>query len=66
MAPKSGTATSESGAEGDQFTWVSKAAVWHSNVTSQESIETVPPPSRARFGNIDILINNAGITCDNR
>jgi 3-oxoacyl-[acyl-carrier protein] reductase len=35
------------------------------NVTSQESIETVFAAIKARFGNIDILINNAGITRDN-
>ena len=35
------------------------------NVTSQESIEAVFAAIKARFGDIDILINNAGITRDN-
>ena len=34
------------------------------NVTSPESIETVFAAIKARFGDIDILINNAGITRD--
>ncbi|MGL5554582.1 MAG: beta-ketoacyl-ACP reductase, partial [Aeromonas veronii] len=34
-------------------------------VTSQESIEAVFAAIKARFGDIDILINNAGITRDN-
>lgn len=60
-----GTATSESGAEAISAYLGEQGCGMALNVTSQESIETVFAAIKARFGDIDILINNAGITRDN-
>lgn len=59
-----GTATSESGAEAISAYLGEQGCGMALNVTSQESIETVFAAIKARFGDIDILINNAGITRD--
>ncbi len=60
-----GTATSESGTEAISAYLGEQGCGMALNVTSQESIETVFAAIKARFGDIDILINNAGITRDN-
>jgi len=60
-----GTATSESGAEAISAYLGEQGCGMALNVTSQESIEAVFAAIKARFGDIDILINNAGITRDN-
>lgn len=60
-----GTATSESGAEAINSYLGEQGCGMALNVTSQESIEAVFAAIKARFGDIDILINNAGITRDN-
>lgn len=60
-----GTATSESGAEVISAYLGEQGCGMALNVTSQESIEAVFAAIKARFGDIDILINNAGITRDN-
>ena len=60
-----GTATSESGAEAISAYLGEQGCGMALNVTSQESIETVFAAIKERFGDIDILINNAGITRDN-
>ncbi|MFM5733253.1 3-oxoacyl-ACP reductase FabG [Aeromonas hydrophila] len=60
-----GTATSESGAEAISAYLGKQGCGMALNVTSQESIEAVFAAIKARFGDIDILINNAGITRDN-
>lgn len=59
-----GTATSESGAEAISAYLGEQGCGMALNVTSQESIEAVFAAIKARFGDIDILINNAGITKD--
>jgi 3-oxoacyl-[acyl-carrier protein] reductase len=41
-----------------------KAAFFKTDVTSQEEVEAAVEATLARFGKIDILINNAGITRD--
>jgi 3-oxoacyl-[acyl-carrier protein] reductase len=41
-----------------------KAAFFKTNVTSREEVEAAVEATLARFGKIDILINNAGITRD--
>ncbi|MBL0597249.1 3-oxoacyl-ACP reductase FabG [Aeromonas jandaei] len=60
-----GTATSEGGAEAISAYLGDNGCGMALNVTSQESIEAVFAAIKARFGDIDILINNAGITRDN-
>jgi len=60
-----GTATSESGADAISAYLGEQGCGMALNVTSQESIETVFAAIKERFGEIDILINNAGITRDN-
>ncbi|MDC9589641.1 MULTISPECIES: 3-oxoacyl-ACP reductase FabG [Xenorhabdus] len=60
-----GTATSEKGAEAISAFLGDKGKGFVLNVTDSESIENALSNIRAEFGEIDILINNAGITRDN-
>jgi 3-oxoacyl-[acyl-carrier protein] reductase len=60
-----GTATSESGAEAISAYLGNNGKGFVLNVTDSESIEQALSNIRAEFGEIDILINNAGITRDN-
>lgn len=60
-----GTATSQSGAEAISA-WLGDAGCGMVlNVTSQESIDALYAAIKERFGDVDVLINNAGITRDN-
>jgi 3-oxoacyl-[acyl-carrier protein] reductase len=43
-----------------------RALFWRTNVTSQADVETAVTRTIDRFGRIDILINNAGITRDSQ
>ncbi|MCM0147400.1 3-oxoacyl-ACP reductase FabG [Photobacterium galatheae] len=60
-----GTATSESGAEAISAYLGDKGKGLALNVTSQESIDEVLKQIKEAYGDVDILINNAGITRDN-
>lgn len=61
-----GTATSDSGAAAiSEYLSKYKGAGMALNVTDQESLESVLDQIKGTFGDIDILINNAGITRDN-
>ncbi|WP_159566435.1 3-oxoacyl-ACP reductase FabG [Budvicia diplopodorum] len=60
-----GTATSEKGAEAISEYLGKNGKGLALNVTDSASIETTLNTIRAEFGEIDILINNAGITRDN-
>lgn len=60
-----GTATSEKGAESISAYLGEKGKGLVLNVADVESIEQVLAQIKAEFGDIDILINNAGITRDN-
>lgn len=60
-----GTATSESGAQSISEYLGEQGKGMALNVTDSASIETALEAIRAEFGDIDILINNAGITRDN-
>lgn len=60
-----GTATSESGAEAISAYLGENGKGMALNVTSAESVEETLKAIKAEFGDLDILINNAGITRDN-
>ncbi|MGR6647365.1 3-oxoacyl-ACP reductase FabG [Avibacterium paragallinarum] len=60
-----GTATSEKGADSISAYLGEKGKGLVLNVADQQSIEAVLAQIKADFGDIDILINNAGITRDN-
>ncbi|MBK5072882.1 3-oxoacyl-ACP reductase FabG [Budviciaceae bacterium BWR-B9] len=60
-----GTATTEKGAEAISEYLGTHGKGLALNVTDSASIESVLETIRAEFGEIDILINNAGITRDN-
>ncbi|NMN91242.1 3-oxoacyl-[acyl-carrier-protein] reductase len=60
-----GTATSEKGAEAISAWLGEKGKGFVLNVADATSVENVLADIRAEFGEIDILINNAGITRDN-
>lgn len=60
-----GTATTEKGAEAISEYLGTNGKGMALNVTDSASIESVLESIRAEFGEIDILINNAGITRDN-
>lgn len=60
-----GTATTESGAEAISQYLGPNGKGLALNVTDPTSIESVLKSIRTEFGDIDILINNAGITRDN-
>lgn len=60
-----GTATTEKGAEAISEYLGTNGKGLALNVTDSASIESVLESIRAEFGEIDILINNAGITRDN-
>ncbi|MFM5464016.1 3-oxoacyl-ACP reductase FabG [Aeromonas simiae] len=60
-----GTATSESGAEAISAYLGEQGCGLALNVTDAASVEQVLGAIKARFGEVDILINNAGITRDN-
>lgn len=60
-----GTATSESGAEAISAYLGGNGKGLALNVTDPESVESVLKQIKEEFGDIDILINNAGITRDN-
>lgn len=60
-----GTATSENGANAISEWLGSNGKGYLLNVADQASIDAVLTSIRADFGEIDILINNAGITRDN-
>lgn len=60
-----GTATSESGAEAISEYLGDNGKGMALNVTSAESVEETLKAIKAEFGDLDILINNAGITRDN-
>ncbi|AWH87413.1 3-oxoacyl-ACP reductase FabG [Limnobaculum parvum] len=60
-----GTATTETGAEAISEYLGTHGKGLALNVTDSASIESVLETIRAEFGEIDILINNAGITRDN-
>ncbi len=63
-----GTATTESGA-GDITTYLNEAGIEGAglclNVASTDSVAATLEAIEARFGNVQILVNNAGITKDN-
>ncbi|KLV08979.1 3-ketoacyl-ACP reductase [Photobacterium aquae] len=60
-----GTATSENGAEAISAYLGGNGKGLALNVTDPESVESVLKQIKEEFGDIDILINNAGITRDN-
>ncbi|MCL6408934.1 SDR family NAD(P)-dependent oxidoreductase, partial [Dickeya dadantii] len=60
-----GTATSEKGAEAISSWLGENGKGYMLNVADAASVESVLAEIRAEFGEIDILINNAGITRDN-
>ncbi|MBL4828688.1 MAG: 3-oxoacyl-ACP reductase FabG [Aliivibrio sp.] len=60
-----GTATSESGAEAISSYLGENGKGMTLNVTSADSVNDVLKSIKAEFGELDILINNAGITRDN-
>ncbi|MBN3137792.1 3-oxoacyl-ACP reductase FabG [Pectobacterium punjabense] len=60
-----GTATSEKGAEAISRWLGENGKGYMLNVADAASVESVLAEIRAEFGEIDILINNAGITRDN-
>ena len=60
-----GTATTENGAEAISQYLDQNGKGLALNVTDEASIESVISTVKAEFGDIDILINNAGITRDN-
>ncbi|MGL5040067.1 MAG: 3-oxoacyl-ACP reductase FabG, partial [Aeromonas sp.] len=60
-----GTATSEQGADAISAYLGENGCGMALNVTDPDSIEAVFTAIKTRFGDIDILINNAGITRDN-
>ena len=60
-----GTATTENGAEAISQYLGQNGKGLALNVTDEASIESVISTVKAEFGDIDILINNAGITRDN-
>ncbi|MEL7631611.1 3-oxoacyl-ACP reductase FabG [Pectobacterium aroidearum] len=60
-----GTATSENGAEAISGWLGENGKGYMLNVTDAASVESVLAEIRAEFGEVDILINNAGITRDN-
>ncbi|MFZ7276457.1 3-oxoacyl-ACP reductase FabG [Avibacterium endocarditidis] len=60
-----GTATSEKGAESISAYLGEKGKGLVLNVADQQSIEAVLAQIKADFGDINILVNNAGITRDN-
>ncbi|MGK2889146.1 MAG: 3-oxoacyl-ACP reductase FabG [Candidatus Malihini olakiniferum] len=60
-----GTATSEKGAQAISEWLDANGKGYMLNVADQASIDAVLKAIRADFGEIDILINNAGITRDN-
>ncbi|MFB6421907.1 MAG: 3-oxoacyl-ACP reductase FabG [Candidatus Malihini olakiniferum] len=60
-----GTATSENGAQAITEYLKINGKGYLLNVADQSSIDTVLTTIRANFGEIDILINNAGIVRDN-
>ncbi|ERT12482.1 SDR family NAD(P)-dependent oxidoreductase, partial [Photorhabdus temperata] len=60
-----GTATSEKGAEAISAYLGEKGKGFVLNVADPESIEQLMSAIRTEFGGIDVLVNNAGITCDN-
>ena len=60
-----GTATSEGGAEAISAYLGENGKGMALNVTSAESVEETLKAIKAEFGDLDILINNAGITRDN-
>lgn len=60
-----GTATSQSGADAISAYLGDAGCGLVLNVTSSESVETLFATIKERFGDVDILINNAGITRDN-
>ncbi|NHI00802.1 MULTISPECIES: 3-oxoacyl-ACP reductase FabG [Oceanimonas] len=60
-----GTATSEKGAEAISAYLGDKGAGLVLNVTDSASLEATLATIKERFGDIDVLVNNAGITRDN-
>ncbi|MEC5319742.1 3-oxoacyl-ACP reductase FabG [Brenneria populi subsp. brevivirga] len=60
-----GTATSEKGAEAISAWLGENGKGYVLNVSDESSVEKTLADIRAEFGEIDILINNAGITRDN-
>ena len=60
-----GTATSESGADAISAYLGDHGKGFALNVTSPESIETILKQIKEQYGDIEILVNNAGITRDN-
>ncbi|KZN64366.1 3-ketoacyl-ACP reductase [Pseudoalteromonas luteoviolacea CPMOR-1] len=60
-----GTATSDSGAERISEYLGENGKGYKLNVTDVESIDAVLKQIKADFGDIDVLVNNAGITRDN-
>ncbi|MEW7865288.1 3-oxoacyl-ACP reductase FabG [Aeromonas diversa] len=60
-----GTATSESGAEAISAYLGEQGCGLALNVTDATSVDQVLATIKERFGDVDILINNAGITRDN-
>ncbi|AWX15902.1 3-oxoacyl-ACP reductase [Mergibacter septicus] len=60
-----GTATSEKGAEAISAYLGENGKGLVLNVTSVESIDATLAQIKAEFGDIDVLVNNAGITRDN-
>jgi 3-oxoacyl-[acyl-carrier protein] reductase len=60
-----GTATSESGAEAISSYLGANGKGFMLNVVDAQSIDSVLASIRAEFGEIDILVNTAGITRDN-
>ncbi|MCK3654777.1 3-oxoacyl-[acyl-carrier-protein] reductase [Pasteurellaceae bacterium Macca] len=60
-----GTATSEKGAESISAYLGEKGKGLVLNVADEQSIDQVLTQIKAEFGDIDVLVNNAGITRDN-
>lgn len=60
-----GTATSQSGADAISAYLGDAGCGLPLNVTSTESVDALFEAIKAKFGEVDILINNAGITRDN-
>lgn len=60
-----GTATSESGAQNISAYLAENGKGMVLNVTSLESIDSLLAEIKSQFGEIDVLVNNAGITRDN-